>query len=240
AAFGGSSLVSAAAGPPAADTDTRAVFQEVTSERGKKRALVTTTRQLIWNAVPSDTTECYDRTRDPAEARDIWQQGHDDAGPASCAGLARTLKRLVAGLALPSGAAQKLAQALTPLGVLAPPPSYPLRAALGDAILVRGYDLSAAEVAAGGAVDVTTHFAAARPLPAGLRLFFHLDGPAGYRNLDHIPVEGLMPLERCRPGRELRERKRIATRPATPPGASPLYIGAYRGAQRLPVTPPAL
>jgi arylsulfatase A-like enzyme len=240
AAFIGRSLIPDVTGPPAADTDTRAVFQEVTSERGKKRALVTTTRQLIWNAVPSDTTECYDRTRDPAEARDIWQQGHDDAGPASCAGLARTLKRLVAGLALPSGAAQKLAQALTPLGVLAPPPSYPLRAALGDAILVRGYDLSAAEVAAGGAVDVTTHFAAARPLPAGLRLFFHLDGPAGYRNLDHIPVEGLMPLERWRPGQELRDRQRIAIPPGTPPGAYTLYIGAYRGGQRLPVTPPAL
>ena len=52
-----------AAGAP---TPTRApVFQEVTSERGKKRALVTATRHLIWNAAPGDTTECYDRARDP-------------------------------------------------------------------------------------------------------------------------------------------------------------------------------
>src|SRR4029079_7417477 len=101
AAFGGSSLVSAAAGPPAADTETRAVFQEVTSERGKKRALVTATRHLIWNAVPGDTTECYDRSRDPDEAHDIWEQRGDEA----CAALADGLRRLVAGLALPRDAA---------------------------------------------------------------------------------------------------------------------------------------
>src|SRR6185312_14992191 len=40
--FIGRSLIPDLAGPPAADTDTRAVFQEVTSERGKKRAFVTT------------------------------------------------------------------------------------------------------------------------------------------------------------------------------------------------------
>ena len=56
--FIGRSLISDVSGTPAPDTDTRAVFQEVTSERGKKRALATTTRQLVWNAVPSDTTEC--------------------------------------------------------------------------------------------------------------------------------------------------------------------------------------
>src|SRR5205085_5068855 len=161
-AFIGRSLVPDVAGPPAGDTDTRYVFQEVTSERGKKRALVTTTRHLIWNAVPGDTTECYDRTRDPRDDHDIWQQGGDDSGARSCATLARALKRLVAGLALPAGAARKLADAVTPPGALAPPPAHPLAAALGGAILIRGYDLSAAEVPAGGALDVTVHFAAAK------------------------------------------------------------------------------
>jgi arylsulfatase A-like enzyme len=236
-AFIGRSLVPDVAGPPAADTETRAVFQEVTSERGKKRALVTATRQLVWNAVPSDTTECYDRTRDPAEAHDIWQQGRDDSGGSSCADLARALRRLVAGLALPSGAAQKLAQALGPG---APPPVHPLQASLGDAIRVRGYDLSATEVRTGGVVDVTYHFAAARRIPPGWRLFFHLDGPAGFRNLDHVPVEGLMPIERWRPGQELRDRQRIPIPPGTPPGTYTLYVGAFRGAERMTVTPAAL
>ena len=62
----------------------------------------------------------------------------------------------------------------------------------------------------------------------------------GYRNLDHVPVDGLMPLERWRPGLELRDRQRIPIPPGTPAGSYSLYIGAYRGAERLPVTPVAL
>jgi choline-sulfatase len=235
-AFIGRSLVPDVAGPPAADTDTRAVFQEVTSERGKKRALATTTRHVVWNAVPGDTTECYDRARDPAEERDIWQQDPDG----SCAVLARALRRLVAGLALPSGAAEKLAQAVTPPGKLAPTPAHPLQAALGDAILVRGYDMSGTTIAAGGALDVAYHFALGKRLGPGWRLFFHLEGPAGYRNLDHVPVEGLMPLERWRPGQVVRDRQRIPVPAGTPAGTYTLYVGAYRGAERLPVSPPAL
>ena len=73
-------------------------------------------------------------------------------------------------------------------------------------------------------------------------VFFHLQGPpaAGYRNLDHVPVDGLMPPERWRPGQVLRDHQRIAIPPGTPPGTYTLYVGAYRGAQRLPVTPAAL
>jgi arylsulfatase A-like enzyme len=256
-AFIGRSLITDVAGPPAADSETRAVFQEVTSERGKKRALATAGRHLLWNWVPGDTTECYDRTRDPAEEHDIWQQDADG----SCAVLARALRRLVAGLALPSGAAEKLAQAVTPPGRPAPVPAHPLQASLGEAVLVRGYDVSVDAgtggvargpaapdragaqpftVAAGGTLDVTTHFALGKRLPAGWRLFFHLDGPAGYRNLDHVPVEGLMPLERWRLGQVVRDRQRIAMPPGAPAGTYTLYLGAYRGGERLPVSPVAL
>ncbi len=238
--FIGRSLIPDVGGPPAPDTDTRAVFQEVTSERGKKRALATTTRQLVWNAVPGDTTECYDRTRDPAEAHDIWQAAQGGADSGSCVALARALKRLVAGLALPSGAAEKLAQGVTRPGGLAPPPTHPLQASLGDAVLVRGYDGGGTEIAAGGTLDVTYHFGVRKRLAPGWRLFFHLEGPAGYRNLDHVPVEGLMPLERWRPGQELRDRQRIPIPPGTPAGTYTLYLGAYRGAERLPVSPLSL
>jgi arylsulfatase A-like enzyme len=243
-AFIGRSLLPDVSGPPATDTDIRAVFQEVTSERGKKRALATTTRHLIWNAAPSDTTECYDRTRDPSDDHDIWQQAaggsEDGSGDGSCVALARALKRTVAGLALPDGAADKLRQAITPAGVAAAPPAHPLQASLGDAILVRGYDASADAVVAGGTLEVTYHFTAGTPLPAGWRLFFHLEGPVGYRNLDHVPVDGLMPLERWRAGQALRDRQRIPIPAGTPGGTYTLYIGAYRGSQRLPVTPASL
>jgi choline-sulfatase len=234
--FIGRSLLPELSGPPVGDTETRAVFQEVTSERGKKRAFVTATRHLIWNETPSDTTECYDRTRDPAETRDVW----DLAGDAACAGLSRDLKRLVAGLALPAGAAAKLADGVTPPGRVAPVPSQPLDGRLGDAIAVRGADQGAAEVRAGGSVEVSCYFEVARRPPPGWRLFFHLDGPGGTRNLDHVPVDGLMPLERWRPGQRIRDRQRIVVPPGTPPGVYTLYVGAFRGGARLPVGPPAL
>ncbi len=234
--FIGRSLVPDLTGPPSVDTETRAVFQEVTSERGKKRAFVTATRHLIWNQTPTDTTECYDRTVDRAEAHDVW----DLAGDTACVGLARDLKRLVAGLALPPGAAAALAAGVTPPGALAPSPASPLDANLGDAVTVRGYDLSATEVRAGTTVEVTTTFSVKRRPDAGWRLFFHLDGPTGTRNLDHVPVEGFMPLERWRPGQQIRDRLQITVPPGTPPGLYSLYLGAVRRGERMPVTPVAL
>ncbi|HEY4393825.1 MAG TPA: hypothetical protein VGP64_07180, partial [Polyangia bacterium] len=235
--FIGRSLIPDLTGPPAPDTDTRAVFQEVTSERGKKRAFVTTRRHLIWNETPSDTTECYDRTRDPAEAHDIW----DVSGDPLCVGLARDLKRLVAGLAFPPGSAAKMAAAVTPPGHSAPAPAHPLDARLGAAIAVRGYDLSAAEARPGDTLEVAAHFAVQQRLGKGWRMFFHLEGPGGgSRNLDHEPVEGLMPLERWRPGQQIRDRFKIPLPAGAPPGVYTLYLGAYHGAERLPVTPPAL
>src|SRR4029453_7049015 len=198
--------------------DTRAVFQEATSERGKKRALATTTRQLVWNAVPSDTTECYDRVRDPAEEHDIWKRARDGSDDGSGAALARSLKRLVGGLGLPAGAAGKLARAVRPPGGAAPAPTHPLQAALGDVVRVRGYDASGESVVAGGALEVTVHFEVAKRIPPGWRLFFHLEGPGGFRNLDHVPVEGMMPLERWRPGQTIRDSQRIAMPAGSNPG----------------------
>lgn len=234
--FIGRSLVPELAGPVAPDTETRAVFQEVTSERGKKRALVTATRHLIWNETPSDTTECYDRTRDPAESHDVW----DLAGDAVCVGLSRDLRRLVAGLALPQGAAAKLADGVTPPGSVAPAPSRPVGGQLGDVIEVRGTDLGAAEVRGGDTVEVVSYFAVERRPDAGWKLFFHLEGPAGTRNLDHVPVDGLMPLERWRPGQQIRDRQRIGIPLGAAPGLYTLYVGAFRGGARLPATPLAL
>jgi arylsulfatase A-like enzyme len=232
--FIGRSLVPDILGPPAADTDTRAVFQEVTSERGKKRALVTTTRHLIWNATPGDTTECYDRAADPGERRDIW----DAAGDAACIRLAGNLKRLVAGLALPPGAAAKLSAGVTPPGVAAPTPSHPVDASLGDAIAVRGYDASATAVRAGQAVEETTYFAVKARIEGGWRLLFHLEGPSTFRNLDHVPIDGLMPLERWRPGQQIRDRLTITVPAGSPAGVYTLFVGAFRRGVRMRAAPP--
>ncbi len=244
-AFIGRSLLSDAAGPPAPDTDTRAVFQEVTSERGKKRALATTTRHLIWNAVPGDTTECYDRTRDPSEDHDIWQQatgGWETHRETDRAWRWRARSSaLVAGLALPDGAADKLRQAVTPPGVAtrASRTSVARRRSATRSWCAASMPAPTPCPPAARSRSPITSRPASRS-PAGWRLFFHLEGPVGYRNLDHVPVDGLMPLERWRPGQTLRDRQRIPIPAGTPGGTYTLYLGAYRGAERLPVTPASL
>ena len=162
-------------------------------------------------------------------------------GDPLCVGLSRDLKRMVAGLALPPGAAARMAADVTPAGRPAPAPAHPLDASLGDAIVVRGYDLSAAEMRPGDSIEAVTHFAVKQRLAKGWRLFFHLEGPVGGgRNLDHVPVDGLMPLERWRPGQEIRDRFQISLPAGSPPGLYTLYLGAFRAGERLPVTPPAL
>ena len=95
-------------------------------------------------------------------------------------------------------------------------------------------------VPAGGEVDVTYYFAVKKRIADRWRLFFHLEGPAGYRNVDHVPVEGMMPLERWRPGQVIRDRQRIPIPFGSPPGTYTIYVGAFRGADRLRVTPAAL
>ncbi len=219
--FFGRSLIPDLAGPAAPDTDTRAVFQEVTSERGKKRAFVTTSRHLIWNETPTGTTECYDRARDPAEAHDIW----DASGDPACRGLAGDLKRLVAGLNFPPGAAERMAADVTPPGGTPPSPSHPAEVALGGSLLVRGYDLAAAPVRPGGAIQAAIYLAPLGRMRPGERLRYLVEGPNGWRReFEHVPVDGLMPLTRWRPGQQIRDRLSAPIPSSAPAGVYAVQV----------------
>lgn len=229
--FIGRSLIPDLAGPPAPDTETRAVFQEVTSERGKKRAFVTATRHLIWNETPSGTTECYDRSHDPAEAHDLWDASPDPA----CRALSAGLKRLVAGLSFPAGAAERMAADVTPPGGTPPAPSHPAELAVGDAATLRGYDLAADRVRPGGAIDAAVYLAPRRRLGKTWHLRYEVDGPSGWRReVNQVPVRGLMPLTHWRAGQQLRDRLSVVIPPGAPAGTYAVQVqlmdgGAVRG-----------
>ena len=235
-AFIGRSLIPDVAGPPAPDADTRAVFQEVTSERGKKRALATTTRHLVWNAVPGDTTECYDRVRDPAEEHDIWQRERRRVRGARA--LAQADGRRPRAAARGRGQAGAGGHAAGPRRAAAHAPAGRRAGRRRAGARIRRWSPARFPRVGRWTSRITSRLG--KPLAAGWRLFFHLEGPAGYRNLDHVPVDGLMPIDRWRPGQVLRDRQRIPMPPGTPPGTYTLYLGAFRGAERLPVTPAAL
>jgi hypothetical protein len=132
-----------------------------------------------------------------------------------------------------------MARGVTPPGATAPRPTDALPGAMiGDQIQVLGYDVSPEVAAPGADVTVTIHFAAKKRITDRWRLFFHLEGPTGFRNMDHVPVEGMMPLERWRPGQTIRDTQHVAIAPG--PGARgtyTLYVGAFRGTDHLPISP---
>jgi hypothetical protein len=64
-----------------------------------------------------------------------------------------------------------------------------------------------------------------------------MDGPGGFRNLDHVPVEGAYPMDRWRPSQHIRDRLHVAFPPTTRPGTYSIYVGLFKGNQRLPVSP---
>ena len=230
----------AAGAPSPAQPAPPPVFQEVTYELGtdmagtKRRALVTATHHLIWNWTPDNTTECYDLARDPGELHDLWGTA---AGAAACPPLKESLRTMVEALAIPQGLAANLAASVSAPGAQAPAPRHPLVAELGSSVRFLGFDLPASTVARGGHAELVCHFEVLERVPAGWRPFFHLEGPGGYRNLDHIPVNGAFPVDRWRPGQRIRDRQVITFPPGSPPGAYTLFVGFFRGNERMPVEP---
>jgi len=226
----GRTLVNLLAGKPD-DPPRDPVFQEVSYEGNvKRRALVTATHHLIWNWTPDNTTECYDIARDPGELKDVWGQ---PAGEPQCSQLKAELRAKVALLSLPAGYADKMAFGLAQGN----PPAHPINAQIGPSLRVAGYDLASPTVRRGDSAELVTHFELAGKLDPAWHLFFHLDGPAGFRNLDHVPVEGVYPMERWRPGQHIRDRMNIAFTPNMPAGTYTVYVGLFKGSQRQPVTP---
>jgi len=228
--FLGRSFVDYLAGAPAAPAP-GPVFQEVSYEGNvKRRALVTATHHLIWNWTPDNTTECYDIANDPGEMKDLW--GRPDGEPA-CPQLKEELRQRVALLSLPAGYADKIAFGLA----TAAPPLRALDVRIGPSLRVLGYDLSPDSVRRGESAELVTHFELQGRLEPGWKLFFHLEGPGGFRNLDHVPVEGAYPLGRWRPGQRVRDRLRITFATGMPPGSYSVYVGLFKGSERAPVTP---
>jgi len=118
-----------------------------------------------------------------------------------------------------------------------PAPKTPLNARIGSALRVVGYDLDPPVVPANGQATLVTHFEVLGKIEEGYRLFFHLEGPGGFRNLDHVLLEGAYPIERWRAGQYLRDRMTISTGAFMPAGTYNLYLGLWKGNARLPVEP---
>lgn len=232
--FLGRSFVDLLQGDAAAQGAPRApVFQEVSYEGdNKKRAFVDGHTQLIWNWTPHNTTECYD-LRDPsATPADVWGSARGQA----CVALKADLRRMVAALALPQDFRDRMTFGVAAAPGAFAPPQHPVHAEVGGAVTYLGWD-GPEQVTPGAQVEVVFRFRSARPLQ-GWRPFFHwADARGTFRNLDHVPVEGVFPIERWKAGQEIRDRFRFQIDPAAAPGPATIFFGLYRGGERLPVVP---
>jgi arylsulfatase A-like enzyme len=239
--FLGRSMLDLIAGAPSASVPVPPVFQEVTFEGPsspidgtRRRALVTAERHLLWNWMPDNTTECYDLTKDPGESRDLWGTS---AGQ-GCVPMKAQLQDLVQVFSFPLDFAEKMAKSVSaPRAAAVPPPSHRVEAMIGSAVKFLGCDLSPPVVNKGSDIEVVYHFQVEERVPPGWHPFFHLDGPGGVRNLDHVPVGGVYPVERWLPGQRIRDRQRILIPQSIQPGEFTLYVGFWRGSERMPITP---
>ena len=213
-------------------------MRKATSMNGtKRRALVTDLHHLVWNWTPDNTTECYDRRADPDERRDLWGQ----SGDAACRRLKLELQGMVSALSVPPDVIHKLKLSIFPPGAPAPATAVRVDGSIGDVVKVLGYTVTPPGVAPGAEVELAVLFECEKAVTGGWRFFFHLMGPGGsFRNLDHVPIDGVMPPDRWRPGQRILDRLHVNFPPGTPPGAYSVIVGLYRGGDRLPITPAAL
>ena len=240
-AFIGRSLVADVAGPPAADTDTRAVFQEVTSERGKKRALVDddAAPHLECGAQRHDGV-LRPHARPGRDPRHLAAARRETAGDGSCAGAGARAqapgRRAGAAAAEPprsstggdaARAARRRRRRIRWRRGSGTPSACAATIWRRDAC-ARGRHVE---------VDRITSRAQARS-PAGWRLFFHLEGPGGYpqpgpragRRADAARALAAGPADPRSPAHpdSRRVRRAAATRSTSAPSGAPAMRDAPR------------
>jgi arylsulfatase A-like enzyme len=223
-AMAGRSLLGLIAGGD--DHEDRGIYQDLSYEGPtEKRGLATRDRHLLFNMIPDRTYELYDLAADPGEEHDRWADSPD--GPK----LAERLAAMIDEAELPPERAPAEGVLLT----AAPSPGRPVTADLGDAVTFLGADLPD-EVPAGGSADVTWYFRARAALPGGWKPFVHLVGPGGaYWNADHDPADGALPIARWKPGQLIADRQTLRVPPGTVAGEYQVYLGLFRGGERMPV-----
>ena len=123
-----------------------------------------------------------------------------------------------------------------PFLVASAQPERPVRATFGGAVQLLGYDLTPPKIVPGQPVRVTLYFKCLDELPSDWRVFVHLDDPAGRApriNADHDVAGGRFPLDAWKRGDVVRDA--FAFVPTTDAAALDLWLGFYRGDDRLPV-----
>jgi hypothetical protein len=113
----------------------------------------------------------------------------------------------------------------------------------GGAIRYLGYEVTPAQPYPGGVMRLTHYWQVIRPLDADWTIFVHFElaGTSGVAiNGDHVAVQGAYPTSQWKAGSLFRDDEGIRLPPQLPAQPLDMYVGLYRGDQRLPLDQPAL
>jgi hypothetical protein len=115
---------------------------------------------------------------------------------------------------------------------------HTLDAHLGDAVVLKGYDLAPEQPVAGGELAVTLYWQTTGRLSTSYKTFVHLLDAAGTlrAQVDDFPLSGEAPTDSWLPGEALVDRYWLALPPDLSAGAYRLVVGLYDpiSGQRLP------
>ncbi|MFN3201832.1 MAG: carbohydrate-binding family 9-like protein [Bradymonadia bacterium] len=154
-----------------------------------------------------------------------------------------------AGALMTSGCSEHLEATITPaqqkkvdahLLSEAPTPKFPIGAIIEDQVKLIGLDLDRTEFKPGDQLTVTWYIEALVDGREDNMLFVHLQGrpndSQAWMNLDHHPVEGLLPLRKLKKGQIVKDVQTFTIRPDFTPGDAGLYWGLWRGNHRLKIS----
>ncbi|MFP4343244.1 MAG: hypothetical protein ACLFU8_00995 [Anaerolineales bacterium] len=119
-------------------------------------------------------------------------------------------------------------------------PQSPLDVTLGEAIRLRGYSLSAEQLAPGDVLILTLYWEAEERLTERYTVFTHLLGPTGQvqAQMDSEPQGGTLPTNAWPVGEVIIDNYALTLPVGAPSGTYTLQVGVYpvgRGEARLPV-----
>jgi hypothetical protein len=121
----------------------------------------------------------------------------------------------------------------------APTPQVQVNAIIEDQVKLIGYDIDKTSLKAGETLTITYYIEALSEKMVDNRIFVHLQGRQGHRpawmNLDHHPIEGLLPLRKLLKGQVVRDTQRIQVKADFPSGPAHIYWGLFRGNHRLKI-----
>lgn len=119
-------------------------------------------------------------------------------------------------------------------------PQHPLNVTLGETIHLRGYSLSAEQLAPGDVLILTLYWETTEEIAQRYTVFAHLLDPEGQlqAQMDSEPQGGTLPTTAWPVGERIADNYAIALPGEAPPGTYTLQAGMYpvgRGSDRLPV-----